>query len=237
MDLSKLSTKDLEYLKAGKLDKVSTAGLEEIAKQQGTPAIPSPSVVAPVPYSTGAETARSAAQGLTFGFADELEAAVRSGRISGAEYEKIRDQLRGQQAQFAQEQPMMAGGTEFAASMAAPAAIAAKPITRGAGILTDVLLGGGMGAATGAGKATEDVTGGAVTGGLMGGAGTAAVSGLGRLMAPMVRPEAAALREQGIPLTPGSAFGGRIQQIEQAAESLPLVGGIVSGARQRQFEK
>lgn len=237
MDLSKLSTKDLEYLKAGRLDKVSTAGLEEIAKQQGTPAIPSPSVMAPVPYSTGAETARSAAQGLTFGFADELEAALRSGRISGAEYEKIRDQLRAQQAQFAQEQPMRAGGTEFAASMAAPAAIAAKPITRGAGILTDVLLGGGMGAATGAGKATEDVTGGAVTGGLMGGAGTAAVSGLGRLMAPMVRPEAAALREQGIPLTPGSAFGGRIQQVEQAAESLPLVGGIVSGARQRQFEK
>ena len=117
MDLSKLSTKDLEYLKAGKLDKVSTAGLEEIAKQQGTPAVPSPSVVAPVPYSTGAETARAAAQGLTFGFADELEAALRSGKISGADYEKIRNQLRAQQAQFAQEQPLRAGGTEFGASI------------------------------------------------------------------------------------------------------------------------
>lgn len=237
MDLSKLSTKDLEYLKAGKLDKVSTSGLEELARQQGTPAIPSPSIVAPVPYSPGAETVRAAAQGLTFGFADELEAAVRSGRISGAEYEKIRDQLRAQQGQFAQEQPVRAGGTEFAASMLAPAAVATKPITRGAGILTDVLLGGGMGALTGAGKATEDVTGGAVTGGLIGGAGTGVLSGAGRLMAPAVRPEAAALREQGISLTPGSAFGGRIQQIEQAAESLPLVGGIVSGARERQFSE
>lgn len=237
MDLSKVSTKDLEYLKAGKLDKVSTAGLEEIARQRGSPAVPSPSVVAPVPYSPGAETARSAAQGLTFGFADELEAAVRSGQISGAEYEKIRDQLRAQQGQFAQEQPVRAGGTEFAASMAAPAAVVAKPITRGAGILTDVLLGGGMGALSGAGKATDDVTGNAVTGGLVGGVGTGVLSGAGRLMAPAVRPEAAALREQGIPLTPGSAFGGRIQQVEQAAESLPIVGGIVTGARQKQFEK
>jgi len=56
-------------------------------------------------------------------------------------------------------------------------------------------------------------------------------------MAPAVRPEAAALRQQGISLTPGSAFGGRIQQMEQAAESMPLVGGIVSGARERQFSE
>lgn len=237
MDLSKLSTKDLEYLKAGKIDKVSTAGLEEINRQQGTPVVPSPSVVAPVPYSPAAETARAAAQGLTFGFADELEAALRSGRISGAEYEKIRDQLRAQQGQFAQEQPVRAGGTEFAASMVAPAAVVTKPVTRGAGILSDILLGTGMGAATGVGKATEDVTGGGVTGALLGGAGTAALSGTGRLLAPAVRPEAAALREQGISLTPGSAFGGRIQQMEQAAESIPLVGGIVSGARERQFSE
>jgi hypothetical protein len=237
MDLSKVSTKDLEYIKAGQLDKVSTAGLEEISKQRGTPATPSPSVVTPVPYSAGAETARSAAQGLTFGFADELEAALRSGQISGADYEKIRDQLRAQQGQFVQEQPIRAAGTEFGASLAAPIGVAAKPITRGLGIVGDVLLGGGMGALTGAGKATEDVAGGAVSGGLMGGAATSILSGLGRLAAPAVRPEAAALREQGIPLTPGSAFGGRIQQVEQAAESLPIVGGIVSGARQKQFEK
>jgi hypothetical protein len=237
MDLSKLSTKDLEYLRAGKLDKVSTSGLEELARQQGTPAIPSPSVVAPVPYSPGAETVRAAAQGLTFGFADELEAAVRSGRISGAEYERIRDQLRAQQGQFAQEQPVRAGGTEFAASMLAPAAVATKPVTRGAGILTDILLGAGMGALTGAGKATEDVSGGTVSGALLGGGGTAVLSGGGRLLAPAVRPEAAALREQGISLTPGSAFGGRIQQMEQATESMPLIGGIVSGARERQFSE
>ncbi len=198
MDLSKISTKDLEYLKAGKLDKVSTAGLQEINRQMGTQPVPSPSVVAPVPYSTGAETARAAAQGLTFGFADELEAAFRSGRISGAEYERIRDQLRAQQGQFAQEQPVRAGGTELAASLVAPAGVVAKPVTRGAGIVGDVLLGSGLGALTGAGKATEDVTGGTVTGALLGGGGTAVLSGGGRLLAPAVRPEAAALREQGI---------------------------------------
>jgi len=34
MDLSKISTKDLEYINAGQLDKVSTAGLEEYSRQQ-----------------------------------------------------------------------------------------------------------------------------------------------------------------------------------------------------------
>jgi hypothetical protein len=52
-----------------------------------------------------------------------------------------------------------------------------------------------------------------------------------------VRPEAAALREQGIPLTPGAAFGGRIQQMEQQAESIPVLGRIITGAREQQFEK
>lgn len=42
MDLSKISTKDLEYIKSGQFDKVSTAGLEELAKQQETTVAPTP---------------------------------------------------------------------------------------------------------------------------------------------------------------------------------------------------
>ena len=236
-DLSKISTKDLEYLKAGQLDKVSTAGLQELAKQRGTPVTPSASVVAPVEYSPVAETARSLAQGATLNFADELEAALRSGSISNAEYTKIRDQLRAQQAQFAQERPVTAGVSEFAGSMAAPVGAFVKPITRGAGIATDVAIGGGLGALQGVGSAEQDVGGGGMIGSLIGAGLSGGTSGLGRLLAPAIRPEAAALRELGIPLTPGSAFGGKIQKIEQAAESLPIAGGIVSGARERQFEK
>ncbi len=239
MDLSKVSTKDLEYLKAGQLDKVSTTGLQEIAKQQGTPSTPSASVVAPVPYSKAAEFSRAIAQGLTLNWADELEAAARTGSISSQEYQTLVNQLRGQQSQFRQDQPIAGAATEFAGGMAVPAGMIAKPVTRGAGIIGDVLLGGAMGGASGAGAAQnpEETAAQGVTGALLGGAVSGGLPGLARLAAPAVRPEAAALREQGIPLTPGSAFGGRIQQIEQAAESIPIVGGIVSGARERQFEK
>lgn len=239
MDLSKLSTKDLEYLKAGQITKVSTAGLEELAKQQGAPSGFQPSVVAPVPYSPTAERVRAAAGGVTFSLADELEAAVRSGAVSGEEYKRIRDQLRAQQGQYALDRPTEALASEVTGALAMPAALAVKPVTRGAGILGDIALGTGTGALYGVGKAQEavDIPEEAIKNALLGGGITAGMSAASRLAAPAIRPEAAALREKGIPLTPGSAFGGAYQQVEQAAESLPIAGRIVSGARERQFEK
>lgn len=240
MDLSKISTKDLEYAKAGQFDKMSQAGLEELARQQGVSAqTPSPSVMAPVEYSPAKETARAVAGGLTFNFADELEAALRTGSISNAEYTKLRDQLRAQQGQFRQDYPLGQPVAEFGGSVAMPGMAMLKPVTRGAGLIGDVAIGSGMGALTGIGQAgtMDEATGKGALGALMGGGGTALLSGLGRGLAPNVRPEARALREQGVPLTPGSAFGGRIQQVEQAAESIPIIGGVVSGARERQYEK
>lgn len=239
MDLSKLSTKDLEYLKAGQITKVSTAGLEELAKQQGSTGVLQPSVVAPVPYSPTAERVRAAAGGVTFSLADELEAAVRSGAVSGEEYRRIRDQLRAQQGQYALDRPVESTVSEVTGALAMPAALAVKPVTRGAGILGDIALGTGTGALYGVGQAQEaaNIPEEAIKNALLGGGISGALSGVGRLAAPNIRPEAAALREKGIPLTPGSAFGGAYQQVEQAAESLPIAGRIVSGARERQFEK
>lgn len=240
MDLSKISTKDLEYAKAGQWDKVSQDGLEEFARQQGVSTqAPSPSVMSPVEYSPVKETARSIAGGMTFNFADELEAALRTGSISSAEYTKLRDQLRAQQGQFAKDYPVGQTLSELGGSLAMPGVAMLKPVTRGVGLVGDVALGTGMGALTGLGQAEtmDDALNKAALGGMIGAGGTALLSGVGRALAPNVRPEAAALREQGIPLTPGSAFGGKIQQVEQAAESIPILGGIVSGARERQFEK
>ena len=239
MDLSNISTKDLEYLKAGQITKVSTAGLEELSKQQGSTSVPQPSVMAPVPYNPTAERVRSAAGGLTFSLADELEAALRSGAVSGEEYKKIRDQLRAQQSQYALDRPIESTVSEVTGGLAMPAALAVKPITRGAGILGDIALGTGTGALYGVGKAQEaaNIPEEAIKNALLGGGITAGLSGVSRLAAPTIRPEAAALREQGIPLTPGSAFGGAYQQVEQAAQSIPIAGRIVSGARERQFEK
>jgi predicted RNA-binding protein associated with RNAse of E/G family len=72
--------------------------------------------MAPVPYSPIAETARAAAGGLIFQSADELEAALRSGAISGPEYTKIRDQLRAQQGQFRQDMPGQALAADIGGS-------------------------------------------------------------------------------------------------------------------------
>ncbi len=239
MDLSKVSTKDLEYASRGQWDKVSTEGLKAMAQAQGMSTQAQPSAVAPVPYSPTAETARAAAQGATLGFADELEAAFRSGSISGAEYQRIRDQLRAQQGQFRQDMPGRALTADIGGTLALPVGAVAKPVTRGLGIGGETALGAGLGATAGVGMAPtmEQAPEEAIKGGLMGGAFSAGVSGLGRLLAPNVRPEAAALREQGIPLTPGAAFGGRIQQMEQQAESIPVLGRIITGAREQQFEK
>jgi len=239
MDLSKISTKDLEYINANDFAKVSTEGLKALAEARGVSAAPTPSIMAPVEYSPTAEAARAVVGGATFSFADELEAALRTGSISNQEYKTLRDQLRAQQGQFQQDKPGAALGSEVAGGLAMPVGAFLKPLTKGAGIATDIALGSGMGALYGAGSAKEleDIPAQAAISGLFGGGISGALSGAGRLIAPNVRPEAAALREQGIPLTPGSAFGGRIQQVEQAAESLPIVGRIVSGAREQQYEK
>jgi hypothetical protein len=238
-DLSNVSTQDLEYASQGQWEKVSTQGLEAIAKARGMTGQAQPSAIAPVPYSPAAETARAAAQGLTLGFADELEAAVRSGAISGDEYQSIRDQLRAQQGQFRQDMPGRALTADIGGTLALPVGAVAKPVTRGLGFFGDVLLGTGLGAVTGAGQAPElrQIPEESIKGGVIGGGVTGLISSGGRLLAPNVRPEAAALREQGIPLTPGAAFGGRIQQMEQQAESIPIFGRIVTGAREQQFEK
>ena len=239
MDLSKVSTKDLEYINAGQFNKVSTAGLEEIARQQGTPARPSASVVDPVPYNKGTEVVRSIASGAMLNWADELEAALRTGSISNEDYIRLRDQLRGQQAQFKQDNPVTGTVTELGGAMALPIGIGMGGFNKGAGIIKETALGGGMGAAGGAGRAQsmDEVPNVAATDALLGGGLTLGFSGASRLAAPSVRPEAVELRQQSIPLTPGSAFGGRIQRIEQSAESIPVFGNIVSGARERQFEQ
>jgi hypothetical protein len=73
-----------------------------------------------VPYSGAAETGRAVAQGATFGFADEIEAAFRTGRISGPQYEKLRNELRAQQGQFGQDYPNVKTPVELAGGMLIP---------------------------------------------------------------------------------------------------------------------
>lgn len=58
------------------------------------------------------------------------------------------------------------------------------------------------------------------------------------VVAPRITESAQRLREAGIRnLTPGQAFGGIPQRLEQAAESIPLVGDVIAGARTRNIEE
>jgi len=112
-------------------------------------------------YSPTAESARALAQGLTFGFGEEIEAGVRA-PFSEQSYEEIRNQLRQQQEQFGKDYPVRATGLEITGGLALPTGVlglAGKGLLKGATLgqkaLTGAGIGAGSGALTGAGIAPE----------------------------------------------------------------------------------
>jgi hypothetical protein len=230
------------------LDKAKAAGDKEAialfesdlaSLQQEKPIVaPTVNVTEKVQYSPTTEAARSTLQGLTFNFADELEAALRTGKISGAEYEALRNQLRAKQEQFSKEYPKTALASEVAGGLALPGGIfglasKAPSIARTAAISSGIGGIQGYGGSTSSEEAPSDVIGGALTGGVVGGT----LGTIGSAIAPKVQPQARQLQKEGISLTPGAAFGGQIQAVEQAAESLPVAGQLVKSARQQSFEE
>lgn len=187
--------------------------------------------------------ARSAAQGLSFGFADEIEAGIRS--LSGPEsYEEELKEVRDEVKQFRKEAPTLAFATEVAGSL--PTALlggagiarlggqlASRVPTVARGIQTPVgagvtegILGG---AVYGAGAAEEDrlagAQTGAVLGGLLGGGSAAAL--------PRVTKAAREMIKRDVPLTAGQALGGAPRLIEEAIAALPFAGRGVERARGR----
>ena len=153
----------------------------------------------PVEYSGLAETARSVGQGLTFGTLDEIEAALRTGSISGPEYERQRNILREQQKQFGMDMPIVKTSAEIGGSLIAPLGIAKQvaklaPATQalitGTTVPGQIARGTGIGAVTGAASGygfaekedgSEAATGG-IFGGLLGGSVPVVVKGAGTLI-------------------------------------------------------
>lgn len=153
----------------------------------------------PIDYSGLAEGLRSVGQGLTFGTLEEIEAALRTGSISGPEYEKQRNLLREQQKQFGMDSPIAKTSLELGGSLIAPLGIA-KQVTKlapatqslitGETVLGQVGRGTAIGAATGAasgyGFAEKDegseTAKGGVFGGLLGGSVPIVVKGAGTLI-------------------------------------------------------
>jgi len=153
----------------------------------------------PVPYSGLAEAARSVGQGLTFGTLDEIEAALRTGSISGPEYERQRNILREQQKQFGMDMPIVKPTLEVGGSLIAPLGIARQvaklaPATQAlitgqtvpGQIARGTAIGATTGAASGYGFAEKDegseTAMGGVFGGILGGSVPIVVKGAGTLI-------------------------------------------------------
>lgn len=159
---------------------------------------PAATTTAPTQASQPAEVPtqrlRSLAQGATFGFADELEAAARS-ILPGETYEQAIQDVRGKMAAYQQDRPMEALGYEVAGGLATGLAGGGRALAASAGRagLRSALKAGasraatsaiGQGALSGAGAAEgslENRLKGAAVGGAFGAAVPFGFAQLGRL--------------------------------------------------------
>lgn len=116
-----------------------------------------------------------------------------------------------------------------------PAGMAAIPTRLGAAIGMGAFQGGAMGGLQPVteGDYAEGVKGNVLLGAGAGAIGGALSYGAGRLLqgrqAPSARPEAVALSDAGVSLTPGQIAGGYGQRIEEGLGSIPIVGAQIRG--------
>lgn len=176
--------------------------------------------------------ARAVLQGLSFGTADEAEAAFKS--LMGDEtYAENVKEIRNEIKQFAKENPKTAIGLEIAGSL--PTAIAGGAGLARLGVKGALKVAGIEGAAYGAGSAE---------GGVLDRAKSAATTGLtsaalgkaGDAILPDISKAASNLMSKGVKLTPGQALGGRIRMAEEAAASIPIIGDFIKKKEAQNLE-
>lgn len=160
----------------------------EAKQQRGTGgAVPGGSVVqAPVE----AQKFRTFAQGLTFGFGDELEALARSA-FTGRDYNEVRDEIRQKIKAYQDANPGEALTMEVLGSIAPTAAAfiipGAQPAAAAQAARTSASLGklaareAGMGAITGVGTSEQESLGGMATDAAIGGVTSAVLAPVTRV--------------------------------------------------------
>jgi hypothetical protein len=142
--------------------------------------------------------ARSAAQGATFGFADEIEAGARA-PFEHRPYTEVRDEIRGADKTYRAAEPKLAGALDIGgglASMLIPAgsvvkgaAATGKAIGTGGKILRSALTGAGFAGLNAAGHSDEagDMIPNAARAGATGAVLGAALPGAGAVIKPVAR--------------------------------------------------
>ena len=205
---------------------------------------------------------RAAFQGLSFGFADEIEAAVRAAFDSGKTYAEVVKDVRGQIDSFRDRNPAAAYSTEIAAAVLPT--IAANFIpglgqAATAGRAKQLATAAGFGFAGPKTLRTAQVAGTSGAQGALYGFGAAEGNPAERLpsaaasgvmsavagpvvdkVAPAVTGAARDLIRKGVPVTPGQAVGGSgllgtaVKKVEEGiADNVPVIGDAIRGAFDR----
>lgn len=169
----------------------------------------------------------------------------------GEEAKRVQDINKANEAAY--EASKQATGTtgidaaRFVGNVASPANLAiASRFPAAATLGQKVVQGVGMGTIGGALGGEADVSSedywkekgkSAALGGLIGGAVPVGVSGIASAVKPTVNPKVTELLRQGVTPTPGQILGGAAQRFEEKLQSVPVLGGIISGAKGKSLEE
>lgn len=77
----------------------------------------------------------------------------------------------------------------------------------------------------------------AALGGATGAAGSAVMSGVGRMLNPQTRPEVTDLLRRGVTPTPGQAAGGAVRRVEEGLKSVPFLGDSIKAGERRAVDQ
>ena len=200
-------------------------------------------------------TTRAVAQGLSFGFGDEIEALFMS-KVKGTSYKQEVEKIRNEIDSFRKTNPLLAYGGEIVGGVgsALGGGLAVRALTTGAKAAgaasraaptllsstgRSAAVGAGQGALYGAG--TGEGVEGRLTGAAIGGAAGGVLSGASTMILPKATASAMELIKKGIPVTPGAAVQGKggsilgqlIGGMETASTSIPGGGAFITEAKTR----
>ena len=190
-----------------------------------------------VSFATG--VARSIGQGITFGFADEAEAYVRS-ILGDQTYEEAKKATNAELAKFRGENPFLSFGLEIGAAIMTPGGLLkiaskvpglAKVAQKGMQTTTPVTRGMAGGALYGAGTAETKAD---IPASMALGAG---LGYLGARYAPAITEGAKELIKRGIPLSVGQRLGGTVGMIEEGLSKLPIGAEMIGPTRLKALQQ
>jgi len=162
----------------------------------------------------------------SMGLAGALRTDTQANDYSTSGYKQERDKLRAQNKEFVRQNPKTAMALEVLGGITTPVLGTAKAASTLGKTALGSAQGAGYGALYGLGSADEmsDVTSDALTQGAVGGLIGGTLSRLGAAVAPKLQQGANELQRKGINLTPGQAFGGVTDTLEQKLGStLPFI--------------